>query len=190
MPVLTLADLVGNGSVAPEGADLLRDIGAGVESFLVHSLPRNAGKSTVTEAILACAPAGTPRHDFLGTEAELSALAAQAASGYLAVAEMGHRGRPGYLAEEEILRVFALVEHGYALASSLHADTVDEVFGVLAKHGVTTDVLVRSVRYLVKVEPLGDPFDAATRRIVERIHELTGVDGAGRPTTRLRYEVG
>ena len=185
--MLTLPDLVGNGTVTAEGADVLRGIGAGGHSFLVHSLPRNAGKSTVTEAILAEAPEGTPRHDFLGTEEERDALLAERPTGYLVVAEMGHRGRPGYLAEEEITRAFELTEHGYALASSLHADDVAQVFEVLGANGVHADTLVANVRYLVKVQPLGDPFAPDTRRIVEAVHELTGTDADGRPTTTQLY---
>jgi hypothetical protein len=184
--VLTLHDLVANGTVSDEGAGILRSIGRDVGSFIVYSLPRNAGKSTVTEAILAEAPPGTPRHEFLGTVAERDALLAQPPSGYLAVAEMGHRGRPGYLAEDEIVRAFELVAHGFALATSLHADTVDELVEVLGRNGVPVTALAQGVRHLVKVQPLGDPFAPDTRRVVEAIHELTGV-ADGRLTSQLRY---
>ena len=187
--VLTIQDLVENGTVSAEGGDLLRDIGRRVESFIVYSLPRNAGKSTVTEAILAEAPDGTTRHDFLGTAEELDHLrAAGKPTGYLVVAEMGHRGRPGYLAEEEIVRAFDLVRHGYPLATSLHADTVDDLTAVLAANGVTAADLAAGVRHLVKVQPLGDPFAPDTRRIVEAIHEVTGVDADGRLVTTKRYD--
>ena len=185
--VLRLSDLVANGTVAEAGADVLRDIGRTGQSFIVHSLPRNAGKSTVTEAILAEAPPGTPRHEFLGTEAEHDALRAPPASGYLVVAEMGHRGRPGYLAEEEIVRAFDLVRHGYALATSLHADTVDEACEVLARNGISAEDIAAGVRFLVKVQPLGDPFAPDTRRIVEAVDEVTGVGDDGRLRTRRRY---
>ena len=187
--MLTLGDLVDNGTVAQDGADLLRDIGARREPFIVYSLPRNAGKSTVTEAILAEAPAGTVRHEFLGTEEERDALlrADGPPTGYLVVAEMGHRGRPGYLAEEEIVRAFELVAHGYPLATSLHADTVDELVDVLGRNGVPASDLAAGVRYLVKVQPLGDPFAPDTRRIVEHVDEVTGVDGDGHLTTQRRY---
>ena len=186
---LTIQDLIDNGSVSATGGDILRDIGRRTQSFLVFSLPRNAGKSTVTEAILLDAPANTPRHDFLGTEAELAALKAQpaAGNGYLVVAEMGHRGRPGYLAAEEVPRVFELVDHGYPLASSLHADDVEQATNVLAQNGVDAETVARTVRYLVKVEPLGDPFDPATRRIVEQIDEVTGTDASGKLTTNRLY---
>ena len=187
--MLTIQNLVENGTVSAEGGELLREIGREVDSFIVYSLPRNAGKSTVTEAILAEAPDGTTRHDFLGTEEELERLRAGAAepTGYLVVAEMGHRGRPGYLAEEEIVRAFALVRHGYPLATSLHADTVDELAAVLAANGVSAADVAAGVRHLVKVQPLGDPFAPDTRRIVEAIHEVTGVDADGRLQATKRY---
>jgi hypothetical protein len=185
--VLTLDDLTGNGTVAGAGAHLLREIGAGVQPFIVYSLPRNAGKSTVTEAILAAAPDGTPRHDFLGTEAERDELQAAVPSGYLVVAEMGHRGRPGYLAGDEIVRAFELVDHGYPLATSLHADDLAGAFAVLTGNGVGLSSVAK-VRWFVKVQPLGDPFDPATRRIVEHVHEVAGLDAAGAPRAELRYE--
>jgi hypothetical protein len=176
--VLTLDDLVANGSITAEGAGLLRAVGASGSSFLVYSLPRNAGKSTVTEAILAEAPASMARNDFLGTTEEVASLTGRPADGWLVVAEMGHRGRPGYLAEDEIVRAVAVAAHGYALASSLHADTVDQVYEVFARNGVDAARVAASVRYLVKVQPLGDPFDPDTRRVVEHVHEHAG---AGRP---------
>jgi hypothetical protein len=187
-PGLTLADLTANGTITAEGAGILRDIGRRGEGFIVYSLPRNAGKSTVTTAILAEAPAGLARHDFLGTVEERDALLDRRADGYLVVAEMGHRGRPGYLAAEEIERAFDVVAHGYPLATSLHADDVAQLFDVLARNGIPPATAAGAVRHLVKVQPLGDPFDPSTRRIVEHIREITGVDADGMPTTRLRYE--
>jgi hypothetical protein len=175
--MLTLEDLVANGTVSADGADVLRGIGAGGSSFLVHSLPRNAGKSTVTEAILACGPPSMARHDFLGTADEATALLGRPADGWLCVAEMGHRGRPGYLAEDEIVRAFELVAHGYPLASSLHADDVDGVYDVLGRNGVPPAAVASAVRFLVKVQPLGDPFAPDCVRVVESVHEHT--DGGG-----------
>ena len=174
---MRLDDLVANGTITADGADLLREIGAHGHAFLVHALPRSAGKTTVTNAILAEAPADLARHEFLGTEEEATALAAQTADGYLVVAEMGHRGRPGYLAGEEIVRAFQLAAHGYALASSLHADTVDEVVALYANNGVDATTLASAVRYLVHVRVHGDPFEASTPRTVEVVHELSTDEG-------------
>jgi hypothetical protein len=181
--LITLQDMVTNGSVSPEGAELLRGIGAAGRSFLVYALPRNAGKSTLTEAILAEAPADLPRHDFYGTEQEVDGLTAPSARGYVVVGEIGHRGRPGYLAgEEEVGRVFSLVAAGYSLASSLHADSVDEVFEVLARNGVDRQAAA-GIPYFVKVRVFGDASDSTAPRAVEQIHEITA-DG----DSAMRYE--
>ena len=169
--MLTLDDLVANGSVSADGAEILQGIGAAGSSFIVYSLPRNAGKSTVTEAILACGPPSMARHDFLGTPDEAAALTEHAADGWLCVAEMGHRGRPGYLAEDEIVRAFEVARHGYALATSLHADTVDGLYEVLAGNGVPASEVAATVRFLVKVQPMGDPFAPDCVRFVEAVHE-------------------
>ena len=99
---------------------------------------------------------------------------------------MGHRGRPGYLAEEEIVRAFELVDHGYPLATSLHADDLAGAFAVLTSNGVAHSSVAK-VRWFVKVQPLGDPFDPATRRIVEHIYEVVGLD-AGALRAEARYE--
>lgn len=184
--MITLTDMVANGSVTDEGADLLRRIAATGESFLVYALPRNAGKSTLTNAVLAEAPADVPRREFFGTPEEVAELSAHPDRGYLVVGEIGHRGRPGYLAGDEVERAFELVAAGYRLASSLHADSVAEVFEVLARNGISADAAV-GIRYLVKVRGLGDLADPTTRRVVEHINEVTGV-GTGGPAYSVLYQ--
>lgn len=183
--MITLGDMLTLQSVTQEGAELLRGIAAARHSFLVYAPPRNAGKSTLVQAILAEAPAGVPQRTFLGTSHEVDVLSAEPQRGYVLVAEIGHRGVPGYLAGEEVPRVFELVARGWALASSLHAGSVDEVFDVLQRNGVDP-ATAACVRYLAKVRPLGDPNDPGTRRVVEQVHEVTGVDGRT-PITTLRY---
>src|SRR5579875_1003373 len=112
--------MVGNGSVSAEGADVLRRIGAAGRSFLVYALPRNAGKSTLAQAIVAEAPTDVARREFFGSEAEVAELLANPGRGYVLVGEIGHRGRPGYLAgADQVGRIFQLVAAGYSLASSL-----------------------------------------------------------------------
>lgn len=169
--MITLTDMVANGSVSPAGAEVLRGIGASGRSFLVYAGPRNAGKSTLVEAILAEVPANVRRQQFYGTPEETATLSAAAPEGYLQVGEIGHRGRPGYLAGEEAARLFELVSAGYALASSLHADSVAEVHDVLRANGATPAALA-AIPYLIKVRALGDPEDPATRRVVEHVHRI------------------
>lgn len=185
---MTLRDLVANHSIANDGAEVLRSIGAAGQSFLVYALPRNAGKSTVTEAIVAEAPESLPRLDFYGTEDEAVALSAAPARAYLQVGEIGHRGRRGYLADEEVVRLFDVLSGGtYSLASSLHADSVDGVFDVLRKNGVSSRVAAAVVSHVVKVRPLGDPDDPATPRVVEQIHAITPGDD-GEPSASLLFQ--
>jgi hypothetical protein len=183
--VLTLDDMVENQSVSSDGADVLRAIAGSGRSFLVHALPQNAGKSTMVEAILAETAATVPRKDFYGTAEEAADLSAAASKGYLLVAEIGHHGRPGYLAGEEVPRVFDLVAGGYSLASSLHADSVDEVFGVLGANGVPT-AAAATIPYLIKVRMLRNPAGTHVRRVVDEIFEITPSD-TGEPTASLLY---
>lgn len=186
--MLTLRDLVANHSIADDGAGVLRSIGAAGQSFLVYALPRNAGKSTVTDAIVAEAPESLPRLDFYGTADEAAALSAVPTRAYLQVGEIGHRGRRGYLAAEEVVRLFEVLRAGsYSLASSLHADSVDEVFEVLGKNGVGSSVAAAAVSHVVKVRPLGDPHDPATPRVVEAIHAISPRDD-GEPSAALLYQ--
>lgn len=184
--MLSLQDMVANQSISAEGADILRTIGAAGRAFLVHARPRNAGKTTLTQAIVAEAPVSVPRHDFYGTEREVASLSAAQARGYLVVGEIGHRGRPGYLAGAEVVRLFELLAAGYSVASSLHADSVDEVFDVLQSNGVDRAAVAAAVPYLIKIRVLGDPDNAATRRVVEQIYEIA--PGASGPAASLLYE--
>ena len=185
--MLTLHDMVANETISDDGADVLRGVGAAGRPFLVYAGPRNAGKTTLVQAILAEAPADLPRQDFFGTDAEVTSLSAAPRRGYLVVGEIGHRGGPGYLAGEEAIRLFQLLANGYSVASSLHAESVDEVFDVLARNGVASDAAAATVHYLIKIRALGDPGDPATRRVVEQIHEVAPLDG-GEHTRSLLYK--
>lgn len=184
--MISLPDMVATRSVSPVGADVLRAIGAAGRSFLVYARPRNAGKTTLTQAVLAEVPTSVPRQDFFGTERETRSLSAATERGYLVVGEIGHRGRPGYLAGDEVGRAFRLLGHGYTLASSLHADTVDEVFDVLRRNGITAEAAA-AVPFLIKVGVLGDPDSPSTLRVVETVYEVSGIDGE-RPVATMLYE--
>jgi type IV secretory pathway ATPase VirB11/archaellum biosynthesis ATPase len=183
--LITLSDMVTTQSITEPGAEQLRNIAVTGQSFLVYSRPRNAGKTTLANAILAEAPPNMPQLQFLGTPQEAASLSAHPNRGYLTVAEIGHRGQPGYLTGQEVVRLFELVTQGWSVASSLHADTVEEVFDVLGHNGIDV-VTAGQVRYLIKVNPVGDPFDPATRRVVEEIHRVVPQNGLA-PNTSLLY---
>ncbi len=168
---MTLEDMVREGSMSDDGRELLRGIAAAARSFLAYALPQNAGKSTLVHAMLAEVPSDLPQRTFFGTTEETSALAAIDPRGYLVVNEIGHRGRPGYLAQDEVRRLFQLVEQGYLVASSLHADSVEEVVRVLRDNGASEHAC-SEVSFLIKIRALGPPHDSRTRRVIEAIHEI------------------
>ncbi|QDP94774.1 hypothetical protein FOE78_01555 [Microlunatus elymi] len=172
-------------SITSSGADILRSIAKTRQSFLVHALPQGAGKTTLVQAILAEVPDSVPRDEFFGTEEERQTLAAAEEPGYLLVAEIGHHGRPGYLAGPDVPRIFDLLTRGYSLASSLHADTVDQVFEVLAANGVPAAVAA-TVPYLITVRMIRNQAGTRVRRVVDEIHNLT-TDGSGEPSAARLY---
>lgn len=184
--MMTLQDMVNNGSVTAEGAQLLASIGAEGASFVVHALPRSAGKSTAMDAVLAHAPADLPVTQFYGDEDECRALIAAGERGYVKVAEVGHHGFRGYLAGEEVPRIFRLVEAGYRLATSLHADTPEQVFEVFARNGVDATEAA-CLQYLIQVKVLGDPFADDTGRRIEAIHRVSRDPGTGGPVWERLY---
>ncbi len=151
---MTLEDMVREGSMSDDGRELLRGIAAAARSFLAYALPQNAGKSTLVHAMLAEVPSDLPQRTFFGTTEETSALAAIDPRGYLVVNEIGHRGKPGYLAQDEVRRLFQLVEQGYLVASSLHADSVEEVVRVLRDNGASEHAC-SEVSFLIKIRALG-----------------------------------
>ncbi|WP_188898602.1 hypothetical protein [Microlunatus endophyticus] len=177
--------MINNQTISPAGADILRTIADTRQSFLVHALPQHAGKTTTVQAILAEVPPSVPCQEFFGTEHEFATLATAQRHGYLLVAEIGHHGRPGYLAGPEVPPVFDLISRGYALASSLHADTVDQVYEVLATNGVPKSVAAR-VPYLIKVRMLRNTAGTHVRRVVDEIHEIT-TSSDGSPSASLLY---
>ena len=97
MPELTLVDLVRNGTMNAETAATLASIAAEQHSFMVVAVPRFAGKSTVTNAMLHCVPANVPVHRLSGDEAEMDRLKRNAGGGYLVVGEFSRAPVPSYI---------------------------------------------------------------------------------------------
>ncbi len=94
MAELTLVDLVRNGTMNAEIAATLATIAAEQHSFMVVAVPRFAGKSTVTNAMLHCVPANVPVHRLSGDEAEMDRLRRDAGGGYLAQDGDRQAGKP------------------------------------------------------------------------------------------------
>lgn len=178
---LTVLELIQNGSLNAEMASVLWGAMDDRRSFIVAAGPRQAGKSTTTEAILDFLPASVPRHDLTGEQAQMDALAASPDGGYLFVPEFSDH-TPWYLRGEQVVQVFDTADRGFSVAGTLHADTPADTFAELGSHGDISDGQLGGIGYLVFLGVRGWP-DAPVRW-VSSIWEVDGVTG-GEARVRL-----
>lgn len=178
---LTVLELVGNGSMSAEMASALWAAMDDRRSFIVAAGPRQAGKSTMTEAILDFLPAGVPRHDLTGDATQMDALAASPNGGYLVVSEFSDH-TPWYLRGRQVVQVFETAECGFSIAGTLHADTPQEAFAELRSHGPIPDSQLERIGCLVFLGVRGWPERPV--RWVSSLWEINGVT-RGAPQGRL-----
>ena len=178
---LTVLELVRNGSMSAEMASTLWAAMDDRASFIVAAGPRQAGKSTTTEAILDFLPGSVPRHDLTGDKAQMAALAASPDGGYLVVSEFSDH-TPRYLRGEQVVQVFDTADRGFSIAGTLHADTPEQTFWELGSHGPISDSQLGSIGYLVFLGVRGWPEDPV--RWVSSIWEVDDVE-SGAPRGRL-----
>ena len=183
---LNVLELVQNGSMSAEMASVLWAAMDDRRSFIVAAGPRQAGKSTTTEAILDFLPSDVPRHDLTGAAAQMDALAASPDGGYLVVPEFSDH-TPSYLRGEQVVQVFDTAERGFSIAGTLHADTPEDTFAELHSHGPISDDQLASIGMLVFLGVRGWPDNPV--RWVSSVWEVDGV-ARGSPRSRLlcRYD--
>ncbi len=187
MAGLTLADLVVNGTMSPEIAATLRATAHGRHSFLVVAIPRLAGKSTVMAAMLAHAPEGAPVKTVGDDGADIDALAAASAGGYLVVPEISeYPVTPGYIWGAPVRRVFARIGGDVALAAALHAPGADEAVKVVCRGNGVPDEQAAQIALVVYIRSLGTDWQRPTGRRIATVHEIVGVRD-GPPETRLLH---
>lgn len=180
---LALADLVANRTMSAEVAATLAAAVEQRRSFLVFAVPRLAGKSTVTEAMLAYAGADTPVRIVTGAPREMAHLLGGDGRGYVVVPEVSpYPVMPGYIWGEPVRRVFHVLERGYALAAALHAPDAESAFEIVCGENGVSDEEAARIRLAVYIRSIGD-WQQPTRRVVEAVHEVDGVTG-GRPRLR------
>lgn len=187
MAQLTLADLVGNGTMSPEIAATLRATGQGRHWFLVAAIPRLAGKSTVMAAILAHRPRGAPLRTVGDDGVDIDALAAASARGYLVIPEISeYPVTAGYIWGAPVRRVFARLGEDVALAAALHAPGADEAMEIVCRgNGVPDDQAAR-LAIVVYIRSLGRDWRQPTGRRIATVHEIVAVRDA-RAETRLLH---
>ncbi len=186
MAELDLVELVRNRTMSPEIAATLWATAEQRRSFLVVAIPRLAGKTTVTQAMLQRVPAGTPLHTLVNHPDDVDALSSQPTGGYLVVPEVSEGPVPGYIWGEPARRVFGLLDRGYSLATTMHAPGVHEAFEMLTGDNAIPDQQVAQLQLGVYIRTLGEDWQNPTRRVIVEVHEIEGVTG-GRAVARLLH---
>ena len=185
MPELTLPDLVANRTLSPAMAETLASAALERRSFIVAAIPQRAGKSTVTEAVLDAAPAATPLHRLSLNEGPTLGIPPEQDGGYLVVAEIAQTPFADYLWGEPVRRVFQAVRAGWPLCATMHSDGIEGAFDQVVRGCRVSDADAAAMELFVYIRTFGQRGEFS-RRVVERVYEVDGVEG-GRPIARLLH---
>lgn len=177
MPTLTLADLVANRTLSPEMAATLAAAAEERRSLLFVAIPRMAGKSTVMQAVLRYAPAGTPLHELSAARHDLG-IPASGDGGYLVLSEVSPAGFVDYFWDADVRQVFDALGRGFSLSTALHAGSVNEAFEVLTRENGVPAAQAARIDVVVYIRSLGDDWAHPQRRVVAAIAETDGVHPA------------
>ncbi len=129
--MLSLVDLLDAGTLTLEQAALLAWAAANGRSFLTAAGPGGVGKTTLLGACLAFLPAHTEC-----VTVDSAAVLDHPPPGHprcLLVHEINNADYYGYLWGPEIGRLFAMIGDGCSVAATLHAESLEEVLGKLAR---------------------------------------------------------
>ena len=179
MAELTIAELVQNGTMSAEMAAVLWAAVDEQVSFLTVAVPRNAGKSTTSNAVLALRPPNVLLHTTAGEPEQLERLERERLGGYLVVGEFSQAPVPGYIWGEPVRRVFDTLSAGYSLQTALHAPGVEAAIEVVTQANGVSDEHASTFKLVLYIEMFGTSLADATRRLVE-IYEVQKVE-AGKP---------
>ena len=182
---LTVLDLIQNGTMSAEMAATMWGAMDDRSSFIVAAGPRQAGKSTNTNAILGMLPGDVALHDLSGETEQFDSLKTSVTGGYIVVAEFSNH-MPTYLRGEQVMQVFQTAEKGYSIAGTLHADTPEDLFYELRSHGPLTDDDLARIRYLVFLAMRGTMEKPLLRRVAS-VWEVSNVTG-GTPAAQMLHQ--
>ena len=181
----TLLDLVANRTMSADVAATLSAIAGEQHSFMVVAVPRFAGKSTVTDAMLAFVPGGVPVTRLSGDEAEMEGLRQNPIGGYLVVGEFSRAPVLSYIWGSPVRKVFETVRAGYSLSTALHAPDVESAYAEVTQGNQVADEDASRINYMVYIERMGNDLSDFWRRIAA-VHEVDRVVD-GRPQGRLLW---
>ncbi|MBI4203379.1 MAG: hypothetical protein HY532_09740 [Chloroflexi bacterium] len=130
-PTLSILHLIENNTLDAATAALLWLFAEAKASFIVASPPRLAGKSTTMNAILGLR---RPKVGLVHTKGEWEDFAwlgsTEPGKTYIVCNEISNH-LPMYSWGESVLKMFRAVDQGYSLASTMHADSPQEVMSDL-----------------------------------------------------------
>lgn len=172
---VTIAELVRNGTLSALMAATLWSAVDEQRSFLTVALPRFAGKSTVSNALLALRPADVPLHYVDGAEAQMARLRRARLGGYLVVAEFSQAPVPGYIWGEPVRRVFRTLAAGYALQASLHAHDVEEALREITKGNGVPKEQASAIDLVLYIDRFGVD-EASFWRRLSHVYELDRIE--------------
>ena len=183
MAEITIAELVRNGTMS---ADMAAVLWAAVDeqlSFLTVALPRNAGKSTTSDAALALRPPEVPLYRVAGEPDVMEQLRQKGGPGYLVVAEFSMGRQPGYIWGEPVQRVFDTLPAGFALQTSLHATGVEEGILEVTRGNGISDEQASAFKLVVYIEMFGNTWEDVKRRVVNlyEVHKVENGVPVGHP---------
>ena len=187
MAGLALADLVANRTMSPAMAATLATAAEERRSTLAVAIPRGAGKSTVTQATLAYAPAGTTFHQLSEEHGPQLGIPAAADGGYLLMSEVSQAPMLDYLWGGPVRHVFAALHaQDFALATALHAPGLEEAIEVICGQNGVPSEHASHLDLVFYLRSLGDDWRNPERRALDSMYELERVE-AGRPHARLLH---
>jgi hypothetical protein len=186
MAEITIADLISNGTMSPQMAAVLWAAVDEQQSFLTVAVPRFAGKTTTSNAVLSLRPPHVPAHLVAGEPALMEQLKRERRGGYLVVAEFAYAPVPGYIWGPPVRRVFETVhEGGYSLQTALHAPGVEDAILEVTRGNQVPDEHASVFKLVLYIERFGNSLNSFWRRITD-LYEIDRIEN-GRPVGRSLF---
>jgi hypothetical protein len=180
MAEISIVELVRNGTLSAEMVAVLWAAVDEQQSFLTVAVPRFAGKTTTSNAILAMRPPEVPAYLVAGEPDVMERLTRERRGGYLVVAEFAYAPVPGYIWGAPVRRVFETVhEGGYSLQTALHAPGVEEAILEVTRGNGVSDEHASVFKLVIYIERFGTNHGNFWRRVTD-LYEVQEVR-VGRP---------
>ena len=184
--VVTIIDLIRNGTITSQiAATMWAAVDRGL-SIVVVAIPRFAGKTTMSNAILSLLPPEINVHRLSGEEEEMDKLKDAATGGYLVVGEFSKAPVPHYIWGSPVRLVFDILSVGYSLATALHASGLEETFDVICKGNGVSDEAASRIDLMLYIRRFGADIDSFSRRLSE-VHEIDYIQD-GKPHARQLFQ--